>query len=220
MARSRRRMTKSPRKRGPRADWVYRPNVLDDTGAIIDPWGSYDPTTKSVTAGVANASLAVLYDSHNYVGSQIIPIATNAMLRAPGRAEGARASIKMVEGTLLCTPSTWAIGSQFQLGVRFGIFPQDPFDGALFVDANYSMWQNLSQTDNIAYWANDRNWQKEDRFDEVFLENQATFKYRWRFPVRRSLKPHECYAVYFETATGSVTVNLRTFFRTLVTDEG
>lgn len=220
MARRSRRMTKSPGKRGPRPDWVYRPNGLDDVGAVVDPWGSYEGAVKPMGAGIAAATLAILYDSHNYVANAVLANAPSVLIRAPARAEGGKARILMVEGVLLVTPSTWAAGSSFDLGCRFGIFPQDPSDGALFVDAQYSLWQATSQTDHPAYWANDRQWQKEARFNETFLENRATFRYNFRFPVRRTLRPHECYALYLESATGSVSLNMRTFFRTLVSDEG
>lgn len=220
MARSRRRMARPPRKR---ADWVYRPDIFDEAGALIDGKGTYSPRSTSVSSGIANAVGKVLYDSHNRL-SAVTADAGNVMLQLPrvARAEGSRAQILAVSGQIVVIPSTWSVGTIVTLGFRISEFEQSPLDGTASLDAGYSMLAVTNvQADVAAVWANDRSWDWETRNYRSF-ETGAT-PARWVIPVRfrcrRRLKPNMGYFLYMENS-GTVSVNVIPWLRTLVVDEG
>lgn len=221
MARTRRRMAKPPRRRQ-RADWVYRPRLYDDAGNAFDDLGTYDPVTKSLVAGISTPQAGVLYDSHNYMTQAVATTAaSNVRLARAARAEGRNPKVMRVQGMMTVRPSVWAIGSQIQLGIRFGIFEQSPDVGSLILDPEYTMWlQTIEGKDSPATMANDRKWQHERRFIRLFDTNATQFTLPFNFRVNRSLLPHECYAVYFEGSSSSVNLVLQCWFRTLVQDEG
>lgn len=202
-------------------DWVFRPNILDEAGGLVEALGTYEPAGKNLTAGFANAKGSILYDSHNRRQSLFLAGTVMEVMGAPGRAEGRGARIHRVMGTINVSPTTWTVGSRFDIGFRFGVFEQDPSSGLILVDANYNMWNaGAAKTDQPAFWANNRQWQHERRDIQTFSDNGVSFVYRFNFPVKRTLKPHECYAVYVETVTGSATVNLWYWLRSFVSDEG
>lgn len=210
--------------RGPKADWVYRPNIYDDAGSPFDTFGTYSPWPTVLTSGQNNAEGLILYDSHNYLNKVVsfgnipIPFANAA------RAEGSRAKVIAVEGHMTVVPSAWAVGTVFQLGMRFGIFEQDAVGGFVLVDTNYNMFFQTALTQlHPAVHANTRLWQREFRRREDFIENRGSFTYRFRFRVNRFLNPNQCYAIYLESSTtnpSSVNLSLTPWFRTLVADEG
>lgn len=223
MARRRRTMARPPRKRRP-ADWVYRPDVRDNAGNLYDALGSYTVTAKSLAAGAANAQVGVLYDSFNYMSQGIgaTNVAAVTTTRA-GRAEGRNPLIHRVEGTVFIIPSGWSAGTFFRMGFRFGRWTQTPDTGALFIDPEYSMYGGAvaDAKDTVAQFANDREWQHERRTMEHFTNDRPlSFVQRFRFRVNRSLNPMQCYALYMESESGSVTCNVILYLRTLVSDEG
>lgn len=122
---------------------------------------------------------------------------------------------------MFVTPSNWALGSQFQFGIRFGIFEQDPGTGLLLIDPNYNMLTaGALAIVQPALWANDRKWQHEFREHRTFTDNATIFRYRFSVSVRRSLQPHECYALYMENPPAETsTISSKFWFRTLVSDE-
>lgn len=228
MAKSRRPRRFSSRRRVA-ADWVYRPNLIDLAGALIDDLGSYDHAGGTLVGGPTNANFHILYDSHNYlvqtkgptlagVGGQALPMAA--------RAEATRPLIMRVQGTMLFKPSAWAVGSIFQLAWRFGIFEQDPQSGSILIDPSYSLWNSGNAGINQlrpATWANDRNWQHERRYGQAFHDNGAYFMQRFNFRVNRRIDPNECYGLFLESDiffVSSVNLLYQLWFRTLVADEG
>lgn len=220
MARSKRRMPS--RRSRPRADWVYRPNLRDAAGGLIDDLGTYDQGNQTLVAGIPTANAAVLYDSHNRIAQTMptgggVPTMTQA-----ARAEGGRAFIVAVQGVIIWTPTTWALGSTYRLGIRFGMFEQDPSTGAFLLDPTYSMWQATVGTPMLspASWANDRQWQHEYRVGQQFNDNSQIWNKRFFFKVRRSLLPNFCYGIFLESQPGSVNLSYQLWFRTLVSDEG
>lgn len=224
MAKSRRRMTKSP---GPRPDWVYRSDLHDEAGGLVDPWGTYEQVGAGLVSGQQNAIAQVLYDGTNYLGTAV-GMGANVPIFQPraARAEGNKAKVHMVDGWIGVIPSTWALGSVFNLGIRFGVFEQDEVSGAPMVPIEYNMWgyggaitQNVTKP---AVFANTRNWDRELRRFEAFNTGAGPvrFNYRFRFKANRRLRPHECYGVYAETQEGSVTLSMVFFLRSLVSDEG
>jgi len=220
MARTRRRMSKTPRKR---ADWVYRSDIFDEAGALLDGKGTYTPRGTAVSAGVANAVGKVLYDSHNR-RSFVTMDAGNvlASLPAPARAEGGRAQMLAVQGQIIVIPSTWSIGSIVNMGFRIVELEADPIDGTASIDAAYTMMAvSAVNAQQCANFANDRDWDWEFRSNRSF-ETGATMG-RWSIPVRfrtrRRLKPNNGYYLYVENA-GSVTTTIIPWLRTLVVDEG
>lgn len=225
MARTRRRMTRSPGRRRRRADWVYRPDIHDSAGALSDDLGSYQPTGSVVTAGIAGSLFKCLYDSHNRVGGSRSPVIAGNFGGPPYpgvmRAEGARAVIHRVQGTVIVTPSVWALGSVYFLGIRFGMFEMDPASPAILIDPLYNMWgQGTAIQSKPAVWANDRMWDREFHHAESFNDNNLRKNFRFNFRVRRRLPPGWCYGMYVETSVGSETVTVIPLLRTLVTDEG
>lgn len=226
MARSKRR-TFSKRRRVA-ADWVYRPCLQDLAGGLIDDLGTYDFITGTLVAGPANANFHVLYDSHNHISNTMGALAAAPIREMPNaaRAEATRPLIMRVQGIATIRPSAWAVGSIFQLGMRFGIFEQDAQSGSVLIDPAYSMWSaggaGINQL-RVATWANDRNWQHERRFGQAFHDNGAYFMQRFNFRVNRRIDPNECYGIYMESDTqfvSSINLLYQLWFRTLVSDEG
>lgn len=205
-----------------RADWVYRPDFFDELGALIDDNGSYSRGDKTLAPGDVNANALILYDSFNFVSkSNLLTSNLGTIQPAWTRAEGSRAKIIAVEGTMIVRPSTWALGSTFMLGMRFGIFEQDVGTSAFLIDPTYALWTNpAAMALSPARWANDRNWQREFRRQEAFATNDVRWQFYFRFRVNRRLKPNECYAAYVATDGTSVTLVYNAWFRTLVADEG
>lgn len=225
MARSKRRpFRKSASRR--KADWVYRGNVFDVAGGLIEDLGTYAPQTTTLTAGVGSAFGKVLYDSHNYIKSAQIaqtPNLAEFFMPSAARAEGSRAKILRVQGVIMARPTTWTIGSFIRIGFRFGFFEQDADSGVALVDPLYSMFNAAGLSDQQpARWANDRAWQHERRFLAAFAtgNEMTTWTWRFNFPVNRSLRPDQGYFVYIETEGGSATLNVQRWLRTLVVDEG
>lgn len=212
--------------RRPRADWVFRGNIHDVTGALVEDLGTYVSSTTDLTAGEGNALGKILYDSHNYIKSAIVSAGapgSSYTFASSARAEGGRARIHRVRGSVFVRPTTWTIGSFFRLGFRFGMFEQDAVAGTILVDPLYNMWLATNATDNApSRWANDRAWQHERREFKVFATGNETvgWNFRFNFPVNRSLRPDQCYAVYMETIVSSATLQVQRWLSTLVSDEG
>lgn len=222
MARSRRTMRRRTSRRR-RADWVFRPNVHDESGNLVDNFGTYQPTFTTLTPGVDNAFIKILYDSHNRFSS---------LTQGPGntqepglprvsRAEGRKATILAVQGSITFDSSTWVGGDLVDFGFRIGAFEQDVMNGGVLIDATYSLF-NPTTINMVkpAIWANDRNWDFERRYRTRFGGGTDPV---WRFQInvraKRRLNPNMCYAVFFESAAGN-NLNVRPFLRTLVQDEG
>lgn len=205
----------------PRADWVYRPNVHDAAGGLVDDQGSYEPTVKVLTPGDPAAIAPVLYDSHNYINPSTQAGNLPRPVPSSGRAEGGRAFIRRVQGLIIIRPSTWALGSIWRLAMRFGMFEQDPNSGNFLIDPLYAIW-SLPTLNNLkpAVWANDRQWQHEWRNAMTFSDNSQMWVRRFNFRVNRRLNPNMCYGIYVASQSDSVTLTLQFFFRTLVSDEG
>lgn len=217
MARTRRRMARPPRTRR-RADWVFRNDLFDIAGAPIDQSGSYVPErSKVITPAAVNGTVFWLYDSHNLqnyvefggVGAQ--PIAKGMWRRSEGR----QAKVLRVRGEMSFTPSVWALGSSYFLGVRFGIFQQNADSGLALLPVTYNIWgvAGFQDVDSPARYANDGAWQHQRMTIVRFNDNNATLNWTFNFAVNRSLRPNMGYGVYIETATGSVnlTVNSRLY---------
>lgn len=220
------------RRRGGRADWVYRANTqiaadnVPDFIGTSDTYGTYEPVLTTLGPGAVNAIGKWLYDSHNWLrtvaGSQAGPVAGNqrvSFLHRAARAEGKKALILGVQGHIFVSPTTWAVGSAFAIGVRIGAFEQDPVQGALSLDANYSLWQVVG-TSNPADWANSRDWVWETRRDHQFSDNQSFIRIPIRIRCRKWLMPYQGMGVLMETEASSTNVVIQCWLRTLVADEG
>lgn len=201
---------------------MYRMNMRDAAGALIDDLGTYDPAIMLLIPGVATANAAVLYDSHNRIADTMPTGGGVPTMPRAARAEGSRAKIIAVEGQMIYAPSVWALGSSFRMGMRFGMFEQDAASGAFLIDPAYSMWITTGGTPmlNPATWANDRQWQHERRWGMSFGDNGQVFNARFRFKVNRSLQPNFCYGIFLESFAGSVNMTYQLWLRTLVADEG
>lgn len=225
MARTRRRMSRTPRRaRIRRADWVYRPNIYDTAGAAIDSNGTYVPgASVLVGVGVALANANVLYDSANYIQANAT-MAGNAPRVFPswGRGEGVKARVHYTIGQLTWTPSTWVLGSNFFPAARIVILEQDVLTGNVIVDPTYTLWaEPTAMAISPARWANDGKWFWEKHELLSFSSGNEKRRFRWTFnvPIKRTLKPNECLALWYELATGSEAGALNMICRTLVTDE-
>lgn len=224
MARSKRRsFRRSSSPSRPKADWVYRGDVHDAAAGLIDTFGTYTPGGSfSQTPGIAAASVHWLYDSHNY-RSFTAGQPGNLQFRMPShwRAEGRNPLCLRVQGWIGIGPSTWALGSFYWLGIRFGVFTQNAQTGNAVFPVQYSMW-SYPADDMLApaRFANDRSWFREFRHVEHFNDNSMRKNLRFNIKLRRRLKPNEGLGMYTETADGSVNINITTALRTLVVDEG
>lgn len=203
-----------------RGDWVYRDDIRDDTGNLIDAGGTYTPYTSFVLQpGEAQSQGHILYDAANY--RQFVR-STNNQFAVFGnwmRAEGARARCLRVKGSFAVTPSVWALGSSYFLGCRILVADQDE-TGAVLLPTNYNMWAPFVAGDlRPARWANGHENRWEMYHIERFNDNNSTREWKLNVPLRVRLKPSECLCFFTESATGSVnlTVNLR--LSTYVVDE-
>lgn len=225
MARTRRRRF-SPRRR--KADWVYRGNAL---GNSVDPpldntdtLGTYTSAIVSIASGLANARGHILYDSQNrfltLMGPSLGGVATG---NRAARAEGQKPLMLAVEGGLYFEPSAWAVGNVVSYGIRLGVFEQDPNLGSLLLPADYSMWNTGSSNGPDVYANNGRmnarEWRWAKGYTDAGTTSVARFHY-FRWKGRRRLEPNECFALYCEVPSTSVTGRFQFWFRTLVSDEG
>lgn len=239
MPRRRRRFTsrRSAPQRRPKADWVYRGADYIPGDPADNDWleenpdlASYGHSVQGVTAGLNGAAAWILYDSMNRRAQLLNTFSTAggwdtvALLPRAARAEGRNPLILATEGQLLIRPSTWALGSLMAFGLRIGIFEQDPSDGLLLLDAEYHMRNAFAGStghSQAATWANDRMWVWERRYYVTFDSTRPAalnLDIRWR--GRRTLKPHQCFAIYCEADSASVNLTVQRWMRTLVVDEG
>lgn len=221
-ASKKRRFTRKPRVK---ADWVFRNDLYDVGGNAIDASGSYVPNvSKVLVPGFASGTVFWLYDSYNldmqseFAGGGAQPIAKGKWRRS----EAANPKILRVSGEMSFTPSVWALGSSYFLGVRFGIFTQDAYTGLALFDQRYNLWGTTNVTEDQqqpARFANDRSWQHQRMTIVRFNDNNATLNWLFNFRVNRRLRPDEGYGVYVETAVGSVNLTVNNRLRTLVADD-
>lgn len=228
MARRSRTLSKAPRRR-PRADWVYRDNMWDAAGAMVNGLGTYTSQATAFNAVGMNEALGkILYDSRNFLVQMTgaIPL-VGAVMGMSARAEGAKPLILAVQGDILLQTNTWVLGDALHCGFRIGVFEQDPDTGNILVDDQYSLFNATTDVqDNPARAANDQKAIWEARlFAGVGGDNNNRFRVRVRVRTRRRLTSSQCLAVYCENAGGSgiyssvhSTVGFR--LRTLVADEG
>jgi len=228
VARSRTRRTATPKRR--KADWVYRGNArigTDPDGSDADLLGTYEPFIFSHTTGPGNSQGHVLYDSQNWlasVGAGGADIGTGLRtLNRSARAEGRKPTMLAVEGIVYWEPTTWALGNLMAIGMRIGVFEQDPGTGNLLLDTAYSMWRDETggSLSTVGMWANNgRGNAWERRIHYGFSDNSVFTVARIRWHGRRTLMPNECFALYTELEATSVNTRTQAWIRTLVQDEG
>lgn len=224
MARSSRRRRTVTRRPRERADWVYRSNLRDEAGAVVDAFGSYEPQEKTITPAEGGSGVLWLYDSNNRMQvAQNLPGVGNApsMMPRAARAEGKKALIKWVQGVIFMRPSAWASGNSYRVAMRFGMFEQDQSDGTALFNGAYTLWGVTTNNQHMpAVFANDGMWQHERRVGQTFNDNSQLWLQRFSFRVNRRLPPNFGYGCYIETLTGSVNLIIQPWLRTLVVDEG
>lgn len=208
-------------RRRSRADWVYRAVLVDGTGALIDSNATYYPDGfLSVPPGIANSVGLILYDSFNRTKQLTNLGATPIVMGRYFRAEGRNPRIHRVQGDFFVTPSTWALGSIFAIGMRIAVLRQSAATGAILLPTAYNMWgggTNLPDT-LAAHFANIPHVADFHRI-VAFNDNSNVTRIPINVPVRRSLKADECLALYVEGRVGSVTMNVTPTLRSLVSDD-
>jgi len=207
-----------------RADWVYRPNMFDDTGALIDQQGTYDSTVSPLPSGPDNSQAFWLYDSVNRL-KQLGASGGAAFVQVPraARAEGRNPLVLAVQIWICMTPSVWALGNAFRTGIRLMTVDQDPDDGLALFNAEYTMWNPAAAgTPRAAVFANEKNLIREWRYARAFSDNGNMFVFRAFWRGRRTLRPEQGLALFMQTdnSNESVTLNKQFFCRSLVVDEG
>lgn len=215
------------RRKRQRFDWVYRDDIYDDAGALFETGGTYTSTTNSIPPGVDASAAKILYDSSNYIGRMVgaggvVP----AYFGSAARAEGRKPYIKWCQGFFTWRPSTWALGSVSALGVRIAKFEQDPITGQILVTPTYTMWSRTNLTgDNPSNHANSHRHFLDRRLVRGFSDNAAIWTTQWSVPIRTTLQPHECLAIFFESAgnpnppiTSVTNILAGLYARTLVSD--
>jgi len=217
------------RRSGGKADYVYRGvrwRLDDYTTPESGNSGTYG-TGIAQSAGQGNSTAQVLYDSdllfHN-IGA--IDSATAAWLtmdnaaRPEGTDKGAL--IHGVDLSLRFTPSSWALGNNFEWGWRIIVADQDRDTGQAQVDVDYGMWTNIGglATTSPGNFANGRQNCAEGRVFRRFSDGDAGVVYMRKFVrFKRRLQPQEGLFLYLEGSPFSVNAGLIYMFcRTLVTD--
>lgn len=222
MARGRRRapqrMMRTPRVR---KDWVYRPNFVSET---VDPFlgndllGSYDDNILGESSGQAGGNSRILYDSANRI-QHVMRTGAGLTMVMPGaaRVQGRGPTMHWVQGIIYVEPTNWAIGNLIAWGWRIGVFEQAPDSGAIEIDADYSMWQQVASAVPVATWANQQRtnlWER--RIHYGFSDNQVFTTVRVSTRIRVRLQDHECLAIYTEGEATSVNIRPQYWLRTLV----
>lgn len=212
-----------------RADWVYRSSghIESTAGAGVDLLGTYDSNVLNHTSGTAASQGHILYDSQNYLRTPVRETFGGVLSHIPraARAEGRKPTILAVEGIVYWEPSTWALGSLMAIGMRLGVFEQDPGSGNVLLDPEYSMWNDGpyaagGSLSKVVDWANNgRNNTWERRIHYGFSDNSVFTVVRVRWRGRRSLLANECFALYTELEGTSVDTRTQYWLRTLVADE-
>jgi len=220
----RRRSNRRARQRG--ADWVYRGVSYDEEGTPVD---LVAPTYSSSAIALNNQTMVSwLYDSKNFsvgiVGGTPGPV--SAAQPSASRAEGRRVRILGTFINVLCSANAgWIASANFNLGVRVGIFEQDPTDGDAILPAAFSMYAENGVQDQPAVWANSQRtnlW--EARFRQVYTAGVNTgiiWVRKWVSfgPRGITLGSNEGLGLYFEN-DGNVATSLTRWCRSLVVDEG
>lgn len=224
MARSKKRTFRRRKSDGRKADWVYRGDIHDGAGGVIDSFGSYVPGLGFVqAAGSPQATIHWLYDSSLYrkfatsVGGNVPLVMPPAM-----RAEGRKPLILRVQGWMSVLPTAWVAGTVVFLGMRFGVWDQSPNTGNGIFQANYNMWDNaLNDNAAPATFANFGNYVREFRKSWSFDIGQTASRvnFTFNFACRRAMLPHQGFGIYTELAPGSTACSIVHAFRTLVVDE-
>lgn len=221
MAKSRRKMTKSPRAARKRGDWVYRSNIMDEEGGTLEALGSYTGNENTLAVGPGAAQVRVLYDSGNRFQEQTHGGFLVGVGRA-GRAEGRKALCLKTVGQLIVRPSVWALGNVWRLGLRIAVFEQDAETGAALLDAPYTMFAEVDGGHSTAQYANQRRinlWER--RYRTQFGDNGIGHRViDVAASFRVALSGHEALYIYAELESGSVAVVNQYWFKTLVVDEG
>jgi len=210
-----------------RADWVYRSHALGSFNENLDLLGTYDGDIVSQSAGLANAQSHILYESRDNMAAQVVAGSAfhadvPAFIGPAGRAEGRNPTILRTEGIIYVEPSTWVLGNLIAWAGRIGAFEQDG-TGVFSLDAAYSMWENetVGAFQQVGHWANNgRGNAWERRVHYGFSDNQQFVVIRVKWNGRRILKPNECWGLFTELESTSVTTRSQYWLRTLVSDEG
>jgi len=206
---------------------VYR----DDGGALsvagstvfaADDLGTYTPNFSALTA--TDQAGLILYDSKNYLRTMTHGGVGGGFgaISGASRAAGKRAAIHMTTGILLVELSSWALSREMRLGLRIGVFEQDPGSGLISVEPGYSMFVNTGDT-AVNSWANAQRRNRWERrvyrgFSSSNEGGLITIPVMARGAVR--LDDNECWALYLEVEDGSQNMNITPWLRTLVSDEG
>lgn len=202
-------------------DWVYRDDGMNSDVSTPDDLGTYSPNAV-VIASPAITGL-VLYDSHNYLRA-----ATHGgggglgFIQNAARATGRRAQTHWVRGQLLVDTASWAVNDELVLGLRIGVFKQDPSNGQLLIEPLYSMFQNAADV-TISVYANR---QRQNLWERRFIRTQPggetippTLTIPISTPARARLMDDECLALFMELDQGSVNARITSWLSTLVSDE-
>lgn len=220
---------KSTRRRAPRADWVYRPTLLDQGGTVVSA-GTYSLAAVSVAAGEASKTALVLYDSHDFAretfsfagGTQEQAFASGEAVPLPSamRADEHRSAMVLgVQGWVNIRPTTWTTSDSWNGIMRIGIFEQDPINGDILTVADHSLVSNLAGTYSVVTSANiprENLWELRDRQVFSTANDQANWNRRIFLRFRRRLANNEALVLLVAQVTGSVTLQYQCHLRTLV----
>jgi len=211
--------------RAPKADWVYR----DDSQRNANPFdasdglGSYSQVYSTLTAGQTTAQAVVLYDSSSYLRSvtSVNAITQLGLLGGEARAAGRRATVHAVEGHLNVIPSTWAVGSVIRFGWRILAGEQEPDDGGIILDIDYTMWLGQATASGgrtAAHYRNQTRCLAEGRLERAFStsNDQAMSNVRIAWKDRWRLREEEGLFLFLESEGSGVNVRWNPWLRTLV----
>jgi len=218
----RRRFTGRRKARSPRKDWVYRDDGLSTDASTADDLGTYSPNAVVISSPAITG--LVLYDSHNYMRASTHGGGGGlGFLQAAARATGRRASAYAVRGQILVDTASWTVNDELILGLRIGVFKQDPGNGQLLIEPLYSMFQNAGDISISTY----ANRQRQNMWERRYIRNQpggetlpATFTIPVHLRCNVRLADDDCLALFMELDQGSVNARITCWLSSLIADEG
>lgn len=215
------RSAKKTARKGPKADWVYRGGVYSAAGGLDVEGAGYAGGFRVLSEG---STVLILYDSQNFFHDGVGGDNNDESLHRSARADGRKAQTFRVRGHLNWEATTWAAGDNVYFGWRIGAFEQDATDGGILVPAGYTMLAGVSfgdaQPSVYANAAKLNAWEHRVRYHFASGNETSVRSMNINVPIRRTLMPNECLALYWELAPNSVGIQYASYLATLVSDEG
>lgn len=218
MARSRKsRVPRGTRRRRPRADWVYRNDVVGEDSAL-NSYGGWQPSNvvRSLGSGIDGAISTILYDSPNFLrvlnGADIVAGGVGAdwiLSQAARITERKHPTAIAVEGHVYWSPTTFTLGSRLIVKGRLGWYEQDDDTGQVLLETGFDIWDGPGDTlannaNNSIEHIHDFCWAQQGIVDNTIINGMRHFMWRGR---RRQPSERHCLAIVWEQPNTSAYSN-------------